>query len=80
MFLFLLFFYYYFYFYLLIILFVFFEKKKSLCQIFAKAKFLYGSENFAIPTVLPPDFVSLITFSSKLRFKRFGYRWKDYRV
>ena len=66
--------------------------KISLCKIFAIiAKFHYGSEIFAmiakifrydsekfslLSTVLPPDFVSLITFSSELRFRRSWYRWK----
>ena len=52
--------------------------KISLCEIFAIiAKFRYDSEIFdmiakifATPTVLHTVFVSLITFSSELRFRR----------
>ena len=49
---------------ILLLLFVFFSKKKN---------FAISQRKFSLPpTVLPPDFVSLITFSSELRFRRFG--------
>ena len=51
--------------------------KISLCANFRYiAKFRYASEIFATPPNLPLDFVSPITFSSELRFRRFWYRWK----
>ena len=84
-------FYFYFYFIIIIInYFILFFKKKnftiniakiSLCANFRYiAKFRYVAKFFATPPDLPLDFVSPITFSSELRFRRFRhfrYRWKS---
>ena len=39
-------------------------------------KFFAGCEFSQPAPILPPDFISLITFSSELRFRCFWYHWK----
>ena len=87
LFLFLLFYYYNYFFIILFINYfiLFLKNKKKNKKGFAitQRKFrkpyeiFVGSENFSLwPYYLPPDFVSLITFSSELCFRWFWYRWK----
>ena len=54
-------------------------KKISVSTVFfaSLTKISLASEIFSLwAPLLPPNFVSLITFSSELRFRRSWYRWK----
>ena len=52
-------------------------RHSEISQLKRNHEFSLASENFSLgPHFLTSNFVSLITFSSELRFRRSWYRWK----